>query len=1125
LDNDVPTEKPINNHGANSKLDATLEMMRYHLRLGHILFATLKLMAAHKEIDGLFKDGAQPHLNTFDFSAHLDQHILDFLKTRSRVQGFPKRKQCPCSRWLHSWLKSTIEAFDSMASFINRHIKTQRPHHRRCAPASRGPACRSAAPRNRAATILALSAVTLGIARAHTHCDNSGHATANYTLIDGGATARISHDLTTFLIPPAKTKIRIDGFNGASSNAKVGAVKWAILDNYVWNHFKQRIPGPLRMTSNVGFDHMEDATDPTYVDSAPSGSGGGSLPPSPPIQEDVYPPTDSEPDGTSQYDCTAVIHRRQRHLKITNLKSATAIAAAALLAGLHTAGAPRPASTTILPQMQAQIDQLQLDVIASTDATIAVSTAAAVTTRVWLFMPHVPNYKFSPSSQWLPSWLQYANTTIDDLGDYVALLFEGRSTHHQGLKRSASDQTISRDRVAALLVLIRLPGFNDILRGARVGAVQWPTVKDQPPREPAPHFFAFPDFSDEAADNRELYEEDESLSPSYPADILGGYTEAEPAKSRGHNLEEDNPDHIFETVRDLNALPTSKWQDQDQFSPVTRTTPSQRTSSEHFEDQGEAELLPPLPPEQGSTTRSGRFSVPPQRFKEQVCAVFDESDEVHVRHRWPSVFTINWWHYATFNSVNIVTSTLKAGQSSLESFSEADIKPKLLNFHHTFGSVCVVCNGLQGSGATVYLGNLQRHARSGHTPMGNDVPGELCPQGGDFAPHLLFAQYEEQGDSRQEGFNDPPEPEERSPETITRSGRAPPEPFMEQVHAAFDDSDAVEDYKLQKEADDPITFTTSWPDPKSRHYIRAMQARDFSNFKNAKIEVNLGVKVTRTTEGSVEHLSQHILDEVGRLPLSKAKEKAALSSTTLCRDLDAPLFRAKWNYCRIIGKLDVYEKATRPEIIVRPDLFKSFEVHVDCNFSGNKENGVELPSTTPVVYFNLFELNAGAIQIGEGPQDASSNPAHQSEVSSLQGVGQVWFYSHTSDRHRGSTGRPLHEAIRVGPLCEASQVHHGLVVANVIYSTRECDDIQSFGYCVVLRTMTDAASFLVNGNSGIYLRTVRAARASPVRYLPSVPNPRRYLQVISCGTLQRCDSSIRISCPVQERSSDIRSSS
>ncbi len=629
--------------------------------------------------------------------------------------------------------------------------------------------------------------------------------------------------------------------------------------------------------------------------------------------------------------------------------------------------------------MQAQIDQLQLDVIASTDTTIAVSTAAAVTTRVWVFMPHVPNYKFSPGSQWLPSWLQYANTTIDDLGDYVALLF--------------------------------------------------------------------------------------------------------------------------------------------------KATPSQRTSSKHFEDQGEAELLPPLPPEQGSTTRSGRFSVPPQRFKEQVCAVFDESDEVHVMHRWPLVFTINWWHYATINSVYIVTSTLKAGQSSLESFSEADIKPKLLNFHHTFGSVCVVCNGLQGSGATVYLGNLQRHARSGHTPMGNDVPGELCPQGGDFAPHLLFAQYEEQGDSRQEGFNDPPEPEERSPETITRSGRAPPEPFMEQVHAAFDDSNAFEDYKLQKEADDPIAFTTSWPDPESRHYIRAMQARDFSNFKNAKIEVNLGVKVTRTTEGSVEHLSQHILDEVGRLPLSKAKEKAALSSTTLCRDLDAPLFRAKWNYCRIIGKLDVYEKATRPEIIFRPDLFKSFEVHVDCNFSGNKENGVELPSTTPVVYFNLFELDAGAIQIGEGPQDASSNPAHQSEVSSLQGVGQVWFYSHTSDRHRGSTGRPLHEAIRVGPLCEASQVHHGLVVANVIYSTRECDDIQSFGYCVVLRTMTDAASFLVNGNSGIYLRTVRAARASPVRYLPSVPNPRRYLQVISCGTLQRCDSSIRISCPVQERSSDIRSSS
>jgi hypothetical protein len=44
--------------------------------------------------------------------------------------------------------------------------------------------------------------------------------------------------------------------------------------------------------------------------------------------------------------------------------------------------------------------------------------------------------------------------------------------------------------------------------------------------------------------------------------------------------------------------------------------------------------------------------------------------------------------------------------------------------------------------------------------------------------------------------------------TTTRSGRAsiPPELFMEQVYAVLDDSDAVEDYELQREAEDPMAW-------------------------------------------------------------------------------------------------------------------------------------------------------------------------------------------------------------------------------------------------------------------------------------------------------------------------------
>ena len=44
---------------------------------------------------------------------------------------------------------------------------------------------------------------------------------------------------------------------------------------------------------------------------------------------------------------------------------------------------------------------------------------------------------------------------------------------------------------------------------------------------------------------------------------------------------------------------------------------------------------------------------------------------------------------------------------------------------------------------------------------------------------------------------------------------------MHKAFAAFDDSDAVEDYELQKETEDPITFATS-KDPDTLHYHEAM---------------------------------------------------------------------------------------------------------------------------------------------------------------------------------------------------------------------------------------------------------------------------------------------------------------
>jgi hypothetical protein len=75
--------------------------------------------------------------------------------------------------------------------------------------------------------------------------------------------------------------------------------------------------------------------------------------------------------------------------------------------------------------------------------------------------------------------------------------------------------------------------------------------------------------------------------------------------------------------------------------------------------------------------------------------------------------------------------------------------------------------------------------------------------------------------------------------------------------------------------------------------------------------------VSRPTEDTIElrqpHLIQQIqqiLDKVGMLPQSKTKDKAAPSSTILRQDLDGAPFREKWDYRRIIGKLNLLEKST-----------------------------------------------------------------------------------------------------------------------------------------------------------------------------------------------------------------------
>jgi hypothetical protein len=178
------------------------------------------------------------------------------------------------------------------------------------------------------------------------------------------------------------------------------------------------------------------------------------------------------------------------------------------------------------------------------------------------------------------------------------------------------------------------------------------------------------------------------------------------------------------------------------------------------------------------------------------------------------------------------------------------------------------------------------------------------------------------------------------------------------------------------------------PSSKVIDEIIASLKEDYDVTDEGEIDDYPGVNVSRSTEDTIElrqpHLIQQILDEVGMLPQSKTKDKAAPSSTILRRDLDGAPFREKWDYRRVIGKLNFLEKSTRPEIayavqqcarfannprefhanavkylcryllgtkdeglILRPDPSKSFEVHVDCDFAGNwvKEDAMNDPST------------------------------------------------------------------------------------------------------------------------------------------------------------------------------------
>jgi hypothetical protein len=98
---------------------------------------------------------------------------------------------------------------------------------------------------------------------------------------------------------------------------------------------------------------------------------------------------------------------------------------------------------------------------------------------------------------------------------------------------------------------------------------------------------------------------------------------------------------------------------------------------------------------------------------------------LHAMNRWPSAVTVNLWPYALrfVNDAHNSTPAIKTGRSPLEDFSGTPVRPQVLNLHPVFCPVYVLHTGLQGGGkrpnkwvrrsrVAIYLGLSPRHARS-----------------------------------------------------------------------------------------------------------------------------------------------------------------------------------------------------------------------------------------------------------------------------------------------------------------------------------------------------------------------------------------------------------------------------
>jgi hypothetical protein len=119
-------------------------------------------------------------------------------------------------------------------------------------------------------------------------------------------------------------------------------------------------------------------------------------------------------------------------------------------------------------------------------------------------------------------------------------------------------------------------------------------------------------------------------------------------------------------------------------------------------------------------------------------------------------------------------------------------------------------------------------------------------------PHVRFAEDPQNPETNREeqtpveeeppAVEIPPEPPDserhRHPDATRRSPRqpAPPRRLIESAYAVLDDTDAIEDYETQEQAEDPIAFAANGSDPDTLSFKDAMDAADSKEFLSAMLK-------------------------------------------------------------------------------------------------------------------------------------------------------------------------------------------------------------------------------------------------------------------------------------------------